>query len=52
LSWFAPHAFWIYYLGVLLYWLHDSSPGKQNTLAFLDRSLKLGVKVLKRGGVA
>jgi AcrR family transcriptional regulator len=49
LSWFAPHAFWIYYLGVLLYWLHDRSPGKENTLAFLDRSLKLGVAVLKRG---
>lgn len=49
LSWFAPHAFWIYYLGVLLYWLHDRSAGKENTLAFLDRSLKLGVAVLKRG---
>ena len=49
LSWFAPHAFWIYYLGVLLYWLHDRSAGKESTLAFLDRSLKLGVAVLKRG---
>ena len=48
LSWFAPQAFWIYYLGVLLYWLHDRSRGKQDTLAFLDRSLKLGVAVLKR----
>ena len=48
-SWFAPHAFWIYYLGVLLYWLQDTSPGKQQTLAFLDRSLRLGVAVLKRG---
>lgn len=47
-SWWAPSAFWIYYLGALLYWLHDSSPRKQNTLAFLDRSLKIGVAVLKR----
>lgn len=49
LSWVGPSAFWIYYLGVLLYWLHDSSPGKQSTLAFIDRSLKLGVAVLRKG---
>src|SRR5712691_3555093 len=41
LSWVAPEAFWIFYLGVLLYWLHDSSSGKQHTLAFLDRSLAI-----------
>ena len=45
----APEVFWIYYLGALLYWLHDSSPGKQHTLAFLDRSLSIGVSVLKQG---
>jgi AcrR family transcriptional regulator len=49
LTWVAPDAFWIYYLGVLLFWLHDSSPGKQNSLAFLDRSLSIGVSVLKQG---
>ena len=49
LSWMAPDAFWIYYLGVLLYWLHDSSSDKQNTLAFLDRSLSIAVSMLKRG---
>src|SRR3989440_8976261 len=49
LSFLAPDVFWIYYLGALLYWLHDSSPGKQNTLAFLDRSLAIGVSVLKQG---
>jgi len=48
-AWVAPEVFWIYYLGALLYWLHDSSPGKQNTLAFLDRSLAIGVSVLKQG---
>ena len=49
LAFLAPDIFWIYYLGALLYWLHDSSPGKQNTLAFLDRSLSIGVSVLKQG---
>jgi AcrR family transcriptional regulator len=47
-SWWTPNAFWIYYLGMLLYWLHDASPGKQQTLAFLDRSLKIGVAVLRQ----
>lgn len=49
LAFFAPEVFWIYYLGVLLYWLNDTSEGKQNTLAFLDRSLKVGVSMLRRG---
>jgi AcrR family transcriptional regulator len=52
LRWMAPEAFWIYYLGVLLYWLHDSSSGKQNTLAFLDRSLSMAVSMFKAGGAA
>jgi AcrR family transcriptional regulator len=47
-NWWLPDAFWIYYLGALLFWLHDSSPRKQNTLAFLDSTLKIGVAIVKR----
>ena len=47
-GWWTPQVFWIYYLGVLLYWLHDTSPAKQQTLAFLDRSLKIGVAALRQ----
>jgi AcrR family transcriptional regulator len=49
LAFLAPEVFWIYYLGTLLYWLYDSSEDKQNTLAFLDRSLTIGVSLLKKG---
>ena len=49
LAFLAPEVFWIYYLGTLLYWLYDSSEDKQNTLAFLDRSLTIGVTLLKKG---
>jgi len=42
----APLAFWVLYIGVLLYWLRDTSPAKQHTLAVLDRTLKIGVQVL------
>ncbi len=48
-AWFAPPVFWIYYLGILLYWLNDDSQGMQSTLALLDRSLKLGVMLLRKG---
>ena len=48
-SWLVPEAFWIYYLGVLLFWLYDSSEDKQHTVAFLDRSLHVGVSFLKDG---
>jgi len=47
LHWVTPDIYWIYYIGVLLYWLNDGTPGKQATLAFLDRSLKLGVGLLR-----
>jgi AcrR family transcriptional regulator len=49
LAFLAPEVFWIYYVGTLLYWLYDSSEDKQNTLAFLDRSLTIGVTLLKKG---
>ena len=49
ISWLVPEAFWIYYLGVLLFWLYDSSEDKQNTIAFLDRSLHVGVSFLTNG---
>ena len=49
ISWLVPEAFWIYYLGVLLFWLYDSSEDKQNTIAFLDRSLHVGVSFVTNG---
>ena len=46
--WWVADAFWIYYMGCLLFWLNDGSPRKQNTLAFLDSTLRLGVTLLGR----
>lgn len=46
-SLFGPHAFWIFYVGVLLFWLGDSSPGKEATLAFVDRALRAGASILR-----
>jgi AcrR family transcriptional regulator len=49
LSWLAPQAFWLFYLTLLLYWLYDPTEGKQSTLAFLDRSLRIGAGILRKG---
>jgi AcrR family transcriptional regulator len=48
LQWWVPDAFWVFYMVVLLFWLSDPSPRKQNTLAFLDRSLEVGVGMIRR----
>jgi AcrR family transcriptional regulator len=41
----GPRAFWLFF-SMLLYWLHDSSEGKEDTLALLDRSLTTTVRLL------
>ena len=46
----GAYAFGLYYMGIVLHWLHDPSRGKQKTLALLDRSLKLASKLLRQGG--
>ncbi|MDB6033034.1 MAG: hypothetical protein JWM16_3372 [Verrucomicrobiales bacterium] len=46
----GAYAFGLYYMGIVLHWLHDTSKGKQKTLALLDRSLNIATKVLGQGG--
>jgi AcrR family transcriptional regulator len=43
-------AFGLFHVGIFTFWLNDSSPGKERTLALLDRSLKFGRAILRRGG--
>lgn len=45
----APRAFWLFYLGIVLYWLHDTSEDKEDTLGLLDRSLTITVRLLFGG---
>jgi AcrR family transcriptional regulator len=46
----GAYAFALFHLAVITYWLQDSSPGKERTLALLDRCLKLATGFLKKGG--
>ncbi len=47
---FGAHAFGLFHLAMLTHWLQDRSPGKERTLALLDRCLNLGGHFLKKGG--
>jgi AcrR family transcriptional regulator len=46
---FGAYAFGLFHLAIITYWLQDGSPGKENTLALLDRSLKVGNAILRKG---
>lgn len=50
LDWIGPQAFWVFYVGVLLFWLQDRSPRKQHTMAFLDRSISIGISIYRQAG--
>jgi AcrR family transcriptional regulator len=47
---FGAHAFGLLHMAMITYWLQDRSRGKEQTLALLDRCLKMGTHFLKRGG--
>jgi AcrR family transcriptional regulator len=46
----GAYAFGLFYIGIVAFWLHDTSRGKQKTIAFLDRSLEIMNGFLKKGG--
>jgi AcrR family transcriptional regulator len=47
---FGAYAFHLFHLAIITYWLQDGSRGKEQTLALLDRCLKLGDRILRKGG--
>jgi AcrR family transcriptional regulator len=47
---FGAYAFHLFHLAMITYWLQDRSRGKEQTLALLDRCLKLAERILRKGG--
>ena len=47
---FGAYAFGLFHAAMITFWLQDRSPGKEKTLALLDRCLKLGTHLLNSGG--
>lgn len=46
---FGAYAFHLFHLAIITHWLQDCSQGKEQTLALLDRCLKLAGRLLKQG---
>ncbi len=47
---FGAYAFHVFHMAIITHWLQDPSRGKEQTLALLDRCLKLGDRILRKGG--
>jgi AcrR family transcriptional regulator len=47
---FGAYAFGLFHLAMGMHWLRDGSRGKEQTLALMDRCLKLGAHFLKKKG--
>lgn len=41
-----PELLWLYQMGVVLFWVHDRSPGSARTYALVDRTVPLVVRLL------
>ena len=40
-----PNLLWIYHMGIVLYWIHDKSPGCEKSYRLMDRSVKLVLRL-------
>jgi AcrR family transcriptional regulator len=41
-----PYLLWLYHMGIVLFWIHDSSPGRARTHKLVDRTVDLVVKLI------
>ena len=41
-----PNLLWMYHMGVVLFWIHDDSPGSVRTYRLIDRTVTLVVRLI------
>jgi AcrR family transcriptional regulator len=41
-----PNLLWIYHMGIVLYWIHDTSPGRAKSYRLMERSVKLVLRLV------
>lgn len=46
----GAYGFGLFHLAMITYWLQDGSSAKGNTLALLDRGLKVATSIVRKGG--
>jgi AcrR family transcriptional regulator len=42
-----PGLIWMYQMGLILYWIHDHSPGQRKTAALVEKSLRVVVRLIQ-----
>ena len=47
-----PNLLWLYHMGVVLFWIHDTSPDYIRTRRFVDRSVELVTRVIALASLA
>jgi AcrR family transcriptional regulator len=48
---YLPRLLWLYQMGIILFWVYDSSPGQQRTGVLLEKSLKMITLTLRLAGL-
>lgn len=48
---YLPRLLWLYQMGIILFWVYDSSPRQQRTDVLLDKTLKMMAVTLKLAGL-
>jgi AcrR family transcriptional regulator len=41
-----PHLLWLYHMGIMLFWIHDTSPGRRRTHRLMEMSVDLVVRTV------
>jgi AcrR family transcriptional regulator len=41
-----PNLLWVYHMGILLFWIHDSSPGCARSYLLMERTVKLVLRLV------
>jgi AcrR family transcriptional regulator len=41
-----PYLLWLYHMGIILFWIHDSSPGRARTGRVVDRTVDILARVI------
>lgn len=46
-----PELLWTYHMGIVLYWIHDSSPGRRRTHKLVEHTVDLVVRLISLGSL-
>jgi AcrR family transcriptional regulator len=41
-----PNLLWVYHMGIILYWIHDTSPGRAKSYLLMEKSIKLILRLV------